>query len=147
MTITELPLRNGISNELLDQVNNHKKPRKSQNISGDNKPITEMGENSVRSQSLKMLIRLMQLILLLVQWLNQRMNNFFKLNKSNKIRENYYNFSRVFDKMYSESKLVSLFFLVTFVLENIGNRFRMNVVNFHGLFLQKRITKSNITEF
>ena len=70
MTITELPLRNGISNELLDQVNNHKKPRKSQNISGDNKPITEMGENSVRSQSLKMLIRLMQLILLLVQWLN-----------------------------------------------------------------------------
>lgn len=46
----------------------------------------------------------------------------------------YYNFSRVFDKMYSESKLVSPFFPVTFVLENIGNRFRMNVANFLGLF-------------
>ena len=45
-----------------------KNPRQSQNISGDNKPIKV--ENSVRSQSLKMLISLMQVILLLVQWLN-----------------------------------------------------------------------------
>ena len=42
-------------------------------------------------------------------------------------------------KMYSESKLVSPFFLVIFVLENIENRFRMNVVNFLGLFLEKRV--------
>ena len=62
-------------------------------------------------------------------------------------QRNYYNFSRVFDKMYSESKLVSPFFPVTFVLENIGNRFRMNVVNFLGLFLEKLATNSNITEF
>ena len=42
-------------------------------------------------------------------------------------------------KMYSESKLVSPFFLVIFVLENIENRFRMNVVSFLGLFLEKRV--------
>ena len=62
-------------------------------------------------------------------------------------QRNYYNFSRVFDKMYSESKLVFPFFLVTFVLESIGNRFRMNVVNFLGLFLEKLATNSDITEF
>ena len=62
-------------------------------------------------------------------------------------QRNYYNFSRVFDKMYSESKLVSPFFPVTFVLENIGNRFRMNVVNFLGLFLEKLASNSDITEF
>ena len=65
--------------------------------------------------------------------------NHFYHRKYVEKQRNYYNFSRVFDKMYSESKLVSPFFLVIFVLENIENRFRMNVVNFLGLFLEKRV--------